>query len=488
MLHSELFSCVNREKITLDLFQAYYDARKNKRNTINALAFEKHLETNLFALVNEVLSRNYKPKSSICFIVDKPVKREIFASDFRDRVIHHLIYNYISPIFEKTFINDSYSCRLGKETHYGIKRIDHFIRSCSCNYTKDCYILKLDIKGYFMSMYKPLLYEKIEKEIVAQRHKVGVDIELVLYLLKTTIFNDPKVNCHIKGNKKDWEGLPATKSLFYADSDYGLPIGNLTSQLFGHIYLNAFDHFVKGNLGIRYYGRYVDDFILIHSSKGYLPFCIKAIRKYLKKELQLELHPHKIYLQHYSKGVKYLGAVIKPYRIYITDRTKGNFYNAIIKHNKNIRDHKPTTEEKAAFQSSMNSYLGLMKHYKTYKLRKSTIRNNMSVWWLNYFYPFKYQKFNPKQKKDSLYKIYGVAAPSHLHGTPGSFGTPSPSTSTSKSNLSTGNASSSILHPPTNSFNFKKVGCNPGSSYLSTGEISIYSFPCCRISRSAMST
>jgi retron-type reverse transcriptase len=137
-----LFPAIDKDKITLDLFQAYFDARKNKRNTINALAFEKHLEANLFVLSNEIIERNYVPKPSICFIVDRPVKREIFAADFRDRVVHHLIYNYISPIFEKFFINDSYSCRKGKGTHYGIKRIDHFIRSCSLNYTTDCYILR----------------------------------------------------------------------------------------------------------------------------------------------------------------------------------------------------------------------------------------------------------------------------------------------------------------------------------------------------------
>jgi hypothetical protein len=114
-----LFSELDRDKITLDLFQAYFDARKNKRNTINALAFEKHLEANLFALANEIIERKYTPKPSICFIVDKPVKREIFAADFRNRVIHHFIFNYISPIFEKTFINDSYSCRKGKGIQIG---------------------------------------------------------------------------------------------------------------------------------------------------------------------------------------------------------------------------------------------------------------------------------------------------------------------------------------------------------------------------------
>ena len=398
MQQYNLFSDIERDKITLDLFQAYFDARKNKRNTINALAFEKYLEANLFALTNEIIERKYTPKPSICFIVDNPVKREIFAADFRDRVIHHFIYNYISPIFEKTFINDSYSCRKGKGTHYGIKRIDHFIRSCSHNFSKDCYILKLDIKGYFMAMDKTLLFDKVRNELMGNKNKVDFDLELVLYLIEKTIYNDPKVNCIIKGKKDDWNGLPPTKSLFHAQNNCGLPIGNLTSQLFGNIYMNEFDHWVKKELGIRYYGRYVDDFVLIHENKDYLQSMIPKLSAFLLSNLKLTLHPDKIYLQHYSKGVNYLGAVIRPHKTYIANRTKGNFYNAIEKQNKIARDHsprgikrsiqrgKPTKEEQQAFQSSMNSYLGIMKHYKSYKLRKDMIFKNLSGWWWNYVY------------------------------------------------------------------------------------------------------
>ena len=386
MQQLNLFSEIDRGKITLDLFQAYFDARKNKRNTINALAFEKHLEANLFALANEIIERKYTPKPSICFVVDKPVKREIFAADFRDRVVHHFIFNYINPIFEKTFINDSYSCRKGKGTHYGIKRIDHFIRSCSLNYSKDCYILKLDIKGYFMAMNKTLLYNKVKNELIRTKNKVDFDLELVLYLIEKTIFNDPKVNCIIKGKKEDWVGLPQTKSLFHAQPYCGLPIGNLTSQLFGNIYMNEFDHWIKKELGIKHYGRYVDDFVLIHESKDYLQSIIPKLSDFLLSTLQLTLHPNKIYLQHYSKGVKYLGAVIKPHKTYIANRTKGNFYNAIEKQNQIARDHKPTKEEQQAFQSSMNSYLGIMKHYQSYKLRKEMIFKHLSAWWWNYVY------------------------------------------------------------------------------------------------------
>ena len=380
------------------MFYAYYNARKNKRKTINALAFEKHFENNLFKLCDDIINYQYSPKPSICFIVDKHVKREVFAADFRDRVVHHLIYSYISPIFEKSFINDSYSCRNGKGTHYGIKRIDHFIRSCSQNYRHDCYILKLDIRGYFMSINKILLYKTVKQELLERRKEIEFDFDLVLYLIDKTIFNDPTNSCVIKGKKEDWQGLPKTKSLFHAEENCGLPIGNLTSQLFGNVYLNDFDHFVKRDLGIRYYGRYVDDFVLVHSSKQYLQNCIEHIRTYLKETLYLDLHPDKVYLQHSSKGVHYLGAIIKPHRIYVANRTKGNFYKAIGKQNQIVRDHKPTKEEQKAFQSRMNSYLGIMKHYKTYNLRKEMIRNNVSGWWENIFYAKNYEKLTLKKR------------------------------------------------------------------------------------------
>jgi hypothetical protein len=381
-----LFSNRNEEDVLVDLFQAYFDARKNKRNTVNALAFERQFESNLFELHSEILYRNYKPRKSICFIVDRPVKREIFAADFRDRVIHHFIFNSISPIFEGLFINDTYSCRKGKGTHYGIRRIDHFIRSCSESYSRGCYILKLDIKGYFMSMNRVLLFDILKSVLTAKRGRYCGDLPLILYLLERTIFNDPTRNCVVKGDKTDWRGLPMDKSLFHARPNCGLPIGNLTSQLFGNIYLNEFDHFVKRDLGIRYYGRYVDDFVLIHRDKGYLKSLIPVIRAYLADQLELQLHPQKIYLQHYSKGVKYLGAVIKPHRIYIANRTKGNFYEAIDRQNRVARQHKPSREERERFLSSMNSYLGILKHYKTYKARKAMLFNNLSGWWWNYAY------------------------------------------------------------------------------------------------------
>ena len=148
-------------KLKQDLFKAYYEARKNKRNKQGQLEFEVDYEKNLLALARDIWRRRYRPGRSVCFISNYPVKREIFAAGFRDRVVHHLLYDYVNPVFEPRFINDAYSCRLGKDTSYGIKRVDHFIRSCSENYQKDCYILKLDILGYFMSIDRGVLYKKI---------------------------------------------------------------------------------------------------------------------------------------------------------------------------------------------------------------------------------------------------------------------------------------------------------------------------------------
>lgn len=366
------------------LFEAYLSCRKTKRYTQNALKFEVDYEANLFQLKDEIENGSYSPGRSIAFIVTKPVKREIFAADFRDRVVHHWLINKLNPLFENLFIQDSYACRLGKGTHYGVKRADSFIKACSENHTKDCYILKLDIQGFFMHINRNLLFTMLDKFI--HHYYTQADKALVLEITQKIIFNQPTQNCIIKGNKKDWDGLPKNKSLFHSPPNCGLPIGNLTSQVFANFYMHQFDAFIKKELGLKYYGRYVDDFVIVHPDKDYLKSLIPQLSDFLLSNLQLTLHPKKIYLQHYSKGVKFLGTVIKPNRIYIANRTKGNFFNAIEKQNKIVLDNKPTKEEKAAFLSSMNSYLGIMKHYKSYKLRKRMVFKRLSGYWFNHAY------------------------------------------------------------------------------------------------------
>ncbi len=392
-----------------DLFQAYFDVRRNKRSTINALAFEIDFEKKLFELYEEIKDRKYEIGPSICFVVKEPTLREIFAADFRDRIVHHLLYNYISPIFERLFINDSYSCRKKKGTLYGIKRVDHFIRSCSTNYKQDCYILKMDIKSYFMSIDHLILFQKIKKAIFRYKDTINFDLDLVLYLLEKVIFNNPTKNCILKGSKNDWRNLPKDKSLLFVDKNKGLPIGNLTSQLFGNVYLNDFDHFIKCKLKIKYYGRYVDDLVILHQDKEYLKSIIPQLREYLKSNLSLELHPRKIYLQYFSKGVSFLGVIIKPHRIYIKNRTKGNFYRKIKFWNDFWqKTEKVKREEFNEFISNINSYLGLMRHYQTYKLRKKLIEKNISSLlkpYINIADDFNKISFKPKVKYRKYFSL-----------------------------------------------------------------------------------
>lgn len=356
-------------KLLVDLFQAYYDARKNKRGTLNAIKFEMNFEKEIFKLHEELVSQKYEISPSTCFISFHPVRREIFAGAFRDRVVHHLIFNYLNPFCERTFINDSYSCRKGKGTSYGVKRADHFIRSCSKNYKKDCHILKLDISGYFMSINKNILFQKVEGIVEKYKHEIDFDREAFFWLIKKVIFHDPVKNCLVRGKREDWAGLPKSKSLFCVKKNCGLPIGNLTSQLFGNIYLNDFDKFIKHKLNCKFYGRYVDDILIIHQDKLFLKSLVSLLNNYLNKNLLIKIHPKKIYLQHFSKGVIFLGRVIKPYRINIKNHIKGNMRRRLFKL-KTFFENSRSKEKKDIQKliSCLNSYLGILQSCSAHKL------------------------------------------------------------------------------------------------------------------------
>ena len=223
----------------------------------------------------------------------------------------------------------------------------------------------------------------LEKELIFDSYscRKGKDRDLLIELCGKVIHRDPARDCIIKGPRVAWEDLPSDKSLFHSPPGCGLSIGNLTSQVFANFYLNGLDHFVKHDLGITHYGRYVDDFFLVHEDREFLKSLVSPIREFLRVELGLTLHPKKIYLQQYGKGVKFLGTVIMPRRIYVASRTKGNFYNAIQAQNRVSEDHKPNGEDRSSFLSSMNSYLGIMRHYNSYRLRTSMVSENLSFNW-----------------------------------------------------------------------------------------------------------
>jgi hypothetical protein len=379
-----LFDPIIPADFTEMLFQAYFDCRRNKRNTPSALKFELHFEKYLFELDNEIRNGTYQPGRSTAFVVTKPVKREVFAAPFRDRVVHHWLIKKLEPLFEELFIEDAYACRSGKGTHFGIQRIRNFIHLCAQEHMGEAYVLKLDIRGFFMHISRPLLFEKL-KYFLRTQHQ-SEDLLFILDIAGRLIFNDPTKNCIIKGDLSLWDDLPRDKSLFYAPADCGLPIGNLTSQVFANFYLNDLDHFISKNLQIKYYGRYVDDFVLVHHDRRYLAYLITRIENYLKTELILQVHPKKRYLQHYTKGLSFLGVMIKPNRIYVGNRIKSNFYKVLNKHNEIVASAPMDKTLVMQFVSQMNSYLGIMKHYQTYRLRKNGITKKMNPAWWKYIF------------------------------------------------------------------------------------------------------
>lgn len=235
-----------------------------------------------------------------------------------------------------------------------------------------------------MSINREILFKKIENFLPEKIDNYDFLIEII----KKVIFNDPTKNGIFKGKRSDYLGLPKNKSLFYTKQGCGLPIWNLTSQLFSNIYLADFDRFIKHKLAIKYYGRYVDDFVIVHPDKDYLASLVPIIDWYLNESLELTLHPKKIYLQHYSKWVLFLWAVLKPYRTYIKKQTIGYFYCKIQLLNRRLEEagYKANPELKMDFLSIINSYLGFLNQCKSYRIRKKILLNNVSAYYWNYFY------------------------------------------------------------------------------------------------------
>ncbi|MBQ8481280.1 MAG: group II intron reverse transcriptase domain-containing protein [Alphaproteobacteria bacterium] len=347
-----------------DLFEAYFECRKHKRKTLNALSFEVDYEHNLIELWQQINNGTYKIGRSIAFIVEKPVKREIFAADFRDRVVHHLVIRKLEQYFEKVFSPNSCSCRKGKGTLYAVKRVADYIQKRAKQANGECYVLKMDIQAFFMSIDCNLLCRKLLEFV--EQYYMKSDKNLVKKLVEMIVLNRPQYSCIRRGKYSSWDGLPRHKSLFYAADMNGMPIGNLTSQIFANFYLNDLDGYVDSLPQVDYV-RYVDDFVLIGNSKDTLKKLIAKIRELLKQKLSLVLHPKKIYLQHYQKGVNFVGVRLKGALILAGNRLKRNFFEKITE--MNLKKGKVTSKRAEDTRAFFNSYCGYMIHLNAYNLR-----------------------------------------------------------------------------------------------------------------------
>ena len=367
-------------QLLADLRQAFLDASRHKRRKPYVLAFERDLERNLQRLAHDLMSRGYHARPSTCFIISDPKRREVFAAQFRDRIVHHLYYNYTHEMLERTFIADSYSCIRGRGTHFGIRRLDRHIRQESLDWTEPCHVLKLDIRGYFTHIDRRRLLDiTLDRLHRMGSHRVSrkdgrrwnevVDMEFVEYLTREIILLDPTEGCVMKGSAGDWDTLPRDKSLFHSGEDCGLPIGNLTSQLFSNVYLGVFDDYMKRRLHCRHYGRYVDDSFVVSADREWLAGVKTLARDFLYRELGLRLHEGKSRIVPASHGVEFLGAFVKPRRVYVSRhsllRMKGKLASL-------HREAAAGRADACHLECSLNSFLGLLGHYRSYRVRKET--------------------------------------------------------------------------------------------------------------------
>ena len=361
---------LTRDALMLDLYAAFICAKRHKAKKPYVLHFERNLKENIESLCEDLWTRRYKPEPSTCFVIQRPKKREVFAAQFRDRIVHHLYYNYTHELFERTFIQDTYSCIPGRGTHYGIERMEQHIRQESRNWQRPCYALKIDIRGYFMHINRLRLLDIATASLtkMADHQANGgmkwrdvIDMDFILWLTHEIVLLDPTDGCRHVGNPSEWDDVDASKLMANAPADGGMPIGNLTSQLFSNVYMNPFDQMVKRLLHFLHYGRYVDDSATICSDRQRLTDAIPLMRDFLKDELCLDMHMGKTQIIDVRYGVEFLGAFIKPYRTYICNRSLSR-----------IRQEAADVRHMGRGQAfrTVNSLLGVMSHYSSYNLRR----------------------------------------------------------------------------------------------------------------------
>lgn len=376
----------------IELYNAYIHCRRRKRKTINSIKFEINELYNLYVLYNDLINYKYVIGKSIAFICYYPKPREIFAADFRDRIVHHLIHDRNISYFENfVWIDDTYSCRVNKGTLYGVNHIKQQIIKYSNNYEYLVFAAKCDLKSFFVYIDKDILYNILEKFIrTVDKNRDNKDIEFDLYLWRLIIYNRPQDNCIFKQSLSCWNSLEPGKSLreISKKDNRGFAIGNLTSQMLANFYMSIFDYYIYYKLNCPY-GRYVDDFVILNNSQEEANRIVKNATEYLKNKLKLTLHPTKTQIQEISHGVQMTGTIIKKDRIYINNRTVHKFESVLIKWyyffiKCNENNQEITYDNIKHYVDSVNSYLGMMIHYSTFNIRKRLLTSQYIQPFLDY--------------------------------------------------------------------------------------------------------
>ena len=314
-----------------NLHKSYRLARNNKRYRVSILKFSSRLEENLISLQQELMSKTYIHGEYKEFVVTDSKPRIIHAPNFKDRVVHHAFCEIVESGFDRSFIYDSYACRFDKGTHTAFRRVEHFLRSIRSEFA-GCipYCLKCDISKYFKNVNQDILLDILSK-------KIG-----------------------------DEEVFDLARKIVRSFRD-GIPIGNLTSQLFANIYLNELDHFVKRELKERYYIRYMDDFLILGTDKRHLAVQKERIREFLRERLKLELHPRKCEIFPIDKGLDFLGYVLINAKRRLRKSTVKRFIKREKRCTKILKMGKMTEEQ---IEASRKSWLGYAKFADSWGLRR----------------------------------------------------------------------------------------------------------------------
>lgn len=307
-----------------NLLVSWQEFLKGKRKRKDVSEFSARFMDNIFKLQLELKSKEYRHGTYYAFKINDPKPRDIHKAKVRDRIVHHAIYRLLYPYFDKKFVYDSYSCRIDKGTHRAINRFRALARQASKNDTKTVWVLKCDIRKFFAN---------INHEILKSILRRIIHDDNIMWLLENVIDS------------------------FHTEDDLniGLPLGNVTSQIFINIYMNELDQFMKRKLKVHYFIRYADDFVILHTDKNYLINLIPKISEFLEKELKLSLHPNKVYIKTLASGVDFLGWVNFPNHRVLRTAAKRRMFKKLKQKQK---------------RETMASYMGLLKHGNTYKLLK----------------------------------------------------------------------------------------------------------------------
>ena len=319
-----------------NLFAAWEVFKSDKRNKPDVAEFEQKVEQHIFQLCRDLRDKTYKHGPYYGFWVHDPKRRHIHKATVRDRVLHHAIFRIINPVFEPTFIPTSFSCRVGKGTHKGVESVRDMLRAESKNGAKQCWVLKCDIRKFFDSVDHSVLLGTLEQKVV-----------------------DPDVRWLLR------EIIGSYASASAGGGSKGIPIGNLTSQLFANVYLNEFDQFIKHSLKIKKYARYTDDFVIISHNKSYLEKIVPQLESFLSEKLKLTLHPDKVNIRKYRQGADFLGYVVLPHHIAVRTRTKKRMFRKIAER---VAAYQSGTISKASMEGALSSYLGVLSHANAHEL------------------------------------------------------------------------------------------------------------------------